>query len=160
MYFPLSFRLNWNGCHRHSNTLVNWSQVHGIKYRGHPTKGPYLPCVSMAGRALLAGYHRYVCNLIPHNRKYTVCNHGLGYRTKWIYIYIYISIICIIMWNTLISTKYWYILTSYVHNYLWYAYMKIPPQIDIFSHIIGLRYENRPYFIAFYLLLPEWTLHR
>ena len=23
-------------------------------------KGPYLPCVSMAGRALLAGYHRYV----------------------------------------------------------------------------------------------------
>ena len=22
-------------------------------------KGPYLPCVSMAGRALLAGYHRY-----------------------------------------------------------------------------------------------------
>ena len=25
-------------------------------------KGPYLPCVSMAGRALLAGYHRY----LPH----------------------------------------------------------------------------------------------
>ena len=23
-------------------------------------KGPYLPCVSMAGRALLAGYHRYM----------------------------------------------------------------------------------------------------
>ena len=23
-------------------------------------KGPYLPCISMAGRALLAGYHRYV----------------------------------------------------------------------------------------------------
>ena len=23
-------------------------------------KGPYLPCVSMAGRALLAGYHRYI----------------------------------------------------------------------------------------------------
>ena len=23
-------------------------------------KRPYLPCVSMAGRALLAGYHRYV----------------------------------------------------------------------------------------------------
>ena len=23
-------------------------------------KGPYLPCVSLAGRALLAGYHRYV----------------------------------------------------------------------------------------------------
>ena len=26
-------------------------------------KGPYLPCVSMAGRALLAGYLRYVCCL-------------------------------------------------------------------------------------------------
>ena len=24
-------------------------------------KGPYLPCVSMAARALLAGYHRYIC---------------------------------------------------------------------------------------------------
>ena len=23
-------------------------------------KGPYLPCVSMAGRALLAGYHQYI----------------------------------------------------------------------------------------------------
>ena len=27
-------------------------------------KGPYLPCVSMAGRALLAGYHRYMLVLI------------------------------------------------------------------------------------------------
>ena len=26
--------------------------------RGYPAKGPYLPCVSMVGRALLAGYHR------------------------------------------------------------------------------------------------------
>ena len=26
-------------------------------------KGPYLPCVSMAGRALLAGYHRYLNQL-------------------------------------------------------------------------------------------------
>ena len=26
-------------------------------------KGPYLPCVSIAGRALLAGYHRYVDSL-------------------------------------------------------------------------------------------------
>ena len=24
------------------------------------SKGPYLPCVSMAGRALLAGYHRHM----------------------------------------------------------------------------------------------------
>ena len=27
-------------------------------------KGPYLPCVSMAGRALLAGYHRYVITYV------------------------------------------------------------------------------------------------
>ena len=28
--------------------------------------GPYLPCVSMAGKALLAGYHRYVwCKRMP-----------------------------------------------------------------------------------------------
>ena len=27
-------------------------------------KGPYLPCVSMAGRALLAGYHRYCWSYI------------------------------------------------------------------------------------------------
>ena len=31
-------------------------------------KGPYLPCVSMAGRALLAGYHRYVrCEVCQWN---------------------------------------------------------------------------------------------
>ena len=29
-------------------------------YQGYPAKGPYLPCVNMAGRALLAGYPRYV----------------------------------------------------------------------------------------------------
>ena len=28
-------------------------------------KGPYLPCVSIAGRALLAGYHRYNCWFYP-----------------------------------------------------------------------------------------------
>ena len=28
--------------------------------RGHPAKGPYLPCVRMAGRALLAGQHLIV----------------------------------------------------------------------------------------------------
>ena len=30
---------------------------------GIPPKGPYLPCVSMAGRTLLAGYHRYAKRL-------------------------------------------------------------------------------------------------
>ena len=28
--------------------------------KGILPKGPYLPCVGMAGRALFAGYHRYV----------------------------------------------------------------------------------------------------
>ena len=31
-------------------------------------KGPYLPCVSMAGRALLAGYHRYMKSVTPIRR--------------------------------------------------------------------------------------------
>ena len=30
-----------------------------IHIEGILPKGPYLPCVSMAGRSLLAGYHRY-----------------------------------------------------------------------------------------------------
>ena len=30
------------------------------RHWGYPAKRPYLPCVSMAGRALLAGYHRHV----------------------------------------------------------------------------------------------------
>ena len=36
------------------NMVRSLSNVEGIL-----PKGPYLPCVSMAGRALLAGYHRY-----------------------------------------------------------------------------------------------------
>ena len=32
-------------------------------------KGPYLPCVSMAGRAILAGYHRYVIAIAGVLRK-------------------------------------------------------------------------------------------
>ena len=30
------------------------------QFEGILPKGPYLPCVSMAGRALLAGYHRFI----------------------------------------------------------------------------------------------------
>ena len=37
-----------------------WSKLRiKIYIKGILPKGPYLPCVSMAGRALLAGYHRY-----------------------------------------------------------------------------------------------------
>ena len=31
-------------------------------------KGPYLPCVSMAGRALLAGYHQHVGQLLAEEK--------------------------------------------------------------------------------------------
>ena len=30
-------------------------------YKGILPKGPYLPCASMAGKALLAGYPRLIC---------------------------------------------------------------------------------------------------
>ena len=44
-----------------SNKTFNSNQIMGY-IEGILPKGPYLPCVSMAGRALLAGYHRYVPN--------------------------------------------------------------------------------------------------
>ena len=40
--------------------IIQWMHIDGIL-----PKGPYLPCVSMAGRALLAGYHRYVNGFLP-----------------------------------------------------------------------------------------------
>ena len=36
--------------------LIHSNRTH---FEGILPKGPYLPCVSMAGRALLAGYHRF-----------------------------------------------------------------------------------------------------
>ena len=46
-----AFTLIWT-----SDDPVQWC----IYIEGILPKGPYLPCESMAGRALLAGYHRYV----------------------------------------------------------------------------------------------------
>ena len=46
------------------NTCVLIRSISGQFYlyiEGILPKGPYLPCISMAGRALLAGYHR--CNM-------------------------------------------------------------------------------------------------
>ena len=37
------------------------------EYEGILPKGPYLPCASMAGRALLAGYHRIQGRCWPQN---------------------------------------------------------------------------------------------
>ena len=49
-----------------SGKLCPWAHVeapfsYAVEYISRLSchKGPYLPCVSMAGRALLAGYHRY-----------------------------------------------------------------------------------------------------
>ena len=41
-------------------THCSWLQYAAVHIEGILPKGPYLPCVSMAGRAFLAGYHRYV----------------------------------------------------------------------------------------------------
>ena len=43
---------------RNTIKIASWQILTHIK--GILPKGPYLPCVSMAGRALLAGYHRHV----------------------------------------------------------------------------------------------------
>ena len=53
-------------CHRWSlGSLVYWNTSQGFlclvyAIEGILQNGPYLPCVSMAGRALLVGYHRHV----------------------------------------------------------------------------------------------------
>ena len=49
------------------------------KVKGILPKGPYLPCVSMAGRVLLAGYHRSMGEIFlyqhhtKHNKMQTIC---------------------------------------------------------------------------------------
>ena len=48
---------------RQNTKLYSYSHIEGIL-----PKGPYLPCVSMAGRALLAGYPRYLGMLCKKNR--------------------------------------------------------------------------------------------
>ena len=51
--YPRNLRCKWNITAPQGK--VSWIYLEGIL-----PKGPYLPCVSMAGRALLAGYHRSV----------------------------------------------------------------------------------------------------
>ena len=52
------------------------------------SKGPYLPCVSMAGRALLAGYHWYTvrrCMRMLLNRALFCCSAALAHGAiNWI----------------------------------------------------------------------------
>ena len=54
-----------NQCHAlfftltgHASLTFNHSSAGAAYIKGILPKGPYLPCISMAGRALLAGYHR------------------------------------------------------------------------------------------------------
>ena len=59
-------------------------------------KGPYLPCVSMAGRALLAGYHRYISVQIIFE------------RLKWVEWNYNSFITCGISTNLLLNPKHLY----------------------------------------------------
>ena len=46
--------------HACPNLITDASGISVHYIEGILPKGPYLPCLSMAGRALLAGYHRYI----------------------------------------------------------------------------------------------------
>ena len=66
-----SHYLNW---WRFSLCMFNWASMNEISVvvpyiEGTLPKEPYLPCVSMAGRALLAGYPQYDGN---HTRGYDI----------------------------------------------------------------------------------------
>ena len=52
---------NWYQCTLHRSGCHISHIIEGIL-----PKGPYLPCVSMAGRSLLAGYPRYLPNIIKY----------------------------------------------------------------------------------------------
>ena len=55
-----------------SKRLISLMPRHGKYFEDIMPKGPYPPCVNMAGRALLAGYHRFVClKQIKHYSTYS-----------------------------------------------------------------------------------------
>ena len=55
-----------------------------IQFEGILPKGPYLPCVSMAGRALLAGYPRIIHVICRFMQKVSHC-------CRWINLHIWLS---------------------------------------------------------------------
>ena len=65
------FQLNCHNMQTKFEAWDKWVNIHAYRIHmwwmshieGILPKGPYLPCVSMAGRALLAGYPRYECTL-------------------------------------------------------------------------------------------------
>ena len=73
-----------------SSHIIPWCGLYASrpsKIEGILTKGPYLPCVSMAGRALLAGYHR---NRAALDRRHFI----MHFEWKWFYIDDKISFLC------------------------------------------------------------------
>ena len=92
--------------HEYPDTNANHTNTcHMIfKYsEGILPKGPYLPCVSMAVRALLAGYHRYVINVSLQS--FQICFHSctcpwsFEIRDDLIHVFIY-SLRMIVHWDT------------------------------------------------------------
>ena len=77
-----------------------------LQIEGILPKGPYLPCVSMAGRALLAGYHRNMCNNSSY-WKYTHVPDNLSYIVSILYHHLLI-VICLLVHITkcIYSAKY------------------------------------------------------
>ena len=54
-------------------TLSCWIIFDGAEFEGILPKGPYLPCISMAGRALLAEYHRIILLFAYHSAILNLC---------------------------------------------------------------------------------------
>ena len=59
-----------------------WNSWFASHIEGILLKGPYLPCVSMAGRALLAGYHRHIMHISSHIIYDEFLNHSLFNKLK------------------------------------------------------------------------------
>ena len=82
-------------------------------------KGPYLPCVSMAGRALLAGYHRYEMVGILQT-KITTCI-PLKLMTGW--------------WHDCVMHNWWWCVFNF--------YRSEPPHVYLFNLRVRLGLFHR-----------------
>ena len=62
-------------------SLEKWQQIQRCSFdiEGILPKGPYLPCVSMAGRAILAGYHRYTWIMRDSQLYHWNCSEVISY---------------------------------------------------------------------------------
>ena len=76
--------------------------------RGILPKGPYLPCVSMAGRALLAGCPRYIYVYIYEvkimcPKRNIVCTHDVISRTLTVLYIFWISFLHIFVYRSMLT---------------------------------------------------------